>query len=517
MQRRQAVRLFLCGAAALFWELALIRWQGSCVRIVAYFSNSILLAAFFGLGVGALLGRFHRLRLERVVFPIAGLCVVLAVALGHTFQANPGDANEYIWIGTPKGVATGGFLESGSVSVPYGALLALIYLTDAAMFAVFGYWLARLFRGLPPLRAYSIEIGGSIAGIVLFAALSYFGLSPVSWFVVGFCLLAITQERELVADLAAAASSVVVLGIVIPFASQFIWSPYYKIEFRPLQTMPAPEEVPRVAYERPLGYTLTVNNDYHQMLLDLHGGLRDDGFNRAWRALYDAPYRDTSRLPPGPVLVVGAGTGNDVSAALRRTDRAVDAVDIDATILGLGERFHPERPYQSPRVSVVVDDARSFLERTSKRYAIIVFGFLDSHTLLSSFSSLRLDNFVYTREALAAARERLLPGGEIYLTFAVNTPWIHDRLLKLVDDVFGPPTQVGFAKAPAYGMIFMNRRTPDGRLALSLSEDARRPEALPGVRRDRPRPRPRLPPALAAGRKANPPSLFLHGRGVLPS
>jgi hypothetical protein len=48
------LRLLLCGLAALFWELALIRWLGASIRIVAYFSNLVLISAFFGLGLGAL-------------------------------------------------------------------------------------------------------------------------------------------------------------------------------------------------------------------------------------------------------------------------------------------------------------------------------------------------------------------------------------------------------------------------------------------------------------------------------
>ena len=60
----------------------------------------------------------------------------------------------------------------------------------------------------------------------------------------------------------------------------------------------------------------------------------ENGFMRAARDTYDAPYRDIARLPAGPILVIGAGSGNDVSAALRSTDRAIQAVEIDPSILG---------------------------------------------------------------------------------------------------------------------------------------------------------------------------------------
>ena len=81
------------------------------------------------------------------------------------------------------------------------------------------------------------------------------------------------------------------------------------------------------------------------------------------------------------------------------------AVEIDPAIAALGRRLHGERPYDDPRVTLVVDDARSFFNRArAVAYAIVVFGFLDSHRLLSSFSSVRLDNFIYTHEAMAEVR-----------------------------------------------------------------------------------------------------------------
>ena len=47
----------------------LIRWLGASIRIVAYFSNLVLISAFFGLGIGALCARFA-IRLERAIAPL---------------------------------------------------------------------------------------------------------------------------------------------------------------------------------------------------------------------------------------------------------------------------------------------------------------------------------------------------------------------------------------------------------------------------------------------------------------
>jgi predicted membrane-bound spermidine synthase len=96
--------------------------------------------------------------------------------------------------------------------------------------------------------------------------------------------------------------------------------------------------------------------------------------------------------------VVGAGTGNDVAATLRAGAKRVDAIEIDPAIMLVGMLDHSEKPYQNPRTHAIVNDARSFLRTTDRKYDLIVYGLLDSHTLLSQGSSVRLDSFVYTIE-----------------------------------------------------------------------------------------------------------------------
>jgi len=44
---------------------------------------------------------------------------------------------------------------------------------------------------------------------------------------------------------------------------------------------------------------------------------------------YFYPYRHVTRGSLGNVLIIGAGTGNDVAAALSEGARHVDAVEID--------------------------------------------------------------------------------------------------------------------------------------------------------------------------------------------
>jgi spermidine synthase len=219
------------------------------------------------------------------------------------------------------------------------------------------------------------------------------------------------------------------------------WSPYYRIDLVPYSVADTGGR------KDPAGYLLTVNHDYHQKALNLNPAFvaaHPDEVLETARFAYDLPYQF---VRPRRVLVVGAGLGNDVAAALRHGAERVDAVEIDPAILDLGRDLHPERPYSSPRVRLVNDDARAFFARTQERYDLIVFGLLDSHTLLSSMSSLRLDSYVYTQESFEQARARLAPGGHVALSFSTSVrgwEWLTARLHQMMTSVFGEePVSLG--------------------------------------------------------------------------
>src|SRR6266404_1353973 len=150
------------------------------------------------------------------------------------------------------------------------------------------------------------------------------------------------------------------------------------------------------------------------------------------------PYNLPYRFSPSPksVLVLGAGTGNDVAAALRNGAQQVTAVEIDPLIFKLGRKLHFEKPYDSPRVTAITDDARSYIQNSHERFDLIVFSLLDSHTTSSNFSNIRIDNYVYTVEAMKSAKKLLLPDGLFVVKFQVDNPWIGGRLQGLLTTVF---------------------------------------------------------------------------------
>lgn len=424
--------LFLISGLGLFFELAVIRWMSGEVRLMAYFKNLPLLAAFLGLSVGyALAGRGRDYK--PAFAPLLGLFVVLVLVIGRVssprFLAYPGAGDEFLW---------------GTVSYSYWLSLVLF------LGIVFVFFLCTVFLFIPlgqaageemvrhlPVPAYVVNILASLTGVWTFSLLSYLRTPPVLWLGLGLLgIVGYMTSRRCLSRPALAILVLVLIGLAL-FGGGAIWSPYQRLEveefFLPRQ---GNGEQVRV------GYNLTVQQIFYQQALDLSpsflSGLDGEIPALEERAfLYDLPYRLGSEKEG--VLIVGAGMGNDAAAALRGGAQQVVAVEIDPVILELGRELHPEHPYDDPRVTLVVDDARSFFKREAGQYDLVVFGLLDSHTLLSGLSNVRLDSFVYTLESFEQARDHLDEGGLMVVTFAVggDAPWIEERLGRMLIEVFG--------------------------------------------------------------------------------
>jgi hypothetical protein len=289
------------------------------------------------------------------------------------------------------------------------------------------------------VRAYSINLAGSLAGIWLFHLESWASMPPTVWFLVVAMLLPATAAaarlpRGWAIGLAGVAAAAAVFfgrdaGV------QTIWSPYHRLTLKPFYA-----EAPGGAGRTQQGYVLNVNGIFYQHMLDLSDGFaaaHPDMMDRGLmaRGHYNLPFAFKPEI--GRMLIVGAGSGNDAAAALRHGAKEVDAVEIDPAIYALGRKLHPERPYDSPHVHVHVDDARAFFKRATGPYDVIWFGWLDSVTLGSSYNNLRLDHYVYTRESLREAMRLLADDGVVMLSYAAERTWLADRLVGMAREVFG--------------------------------------------------------------------------------
>src|SRR5262249_42828975 len=113
------------------------------------------------------------------------------------------------------------------------------------------------------------------------------------------------------------------------------------------------------------------------------------------------------------------------------------------------------------------NDACSFLRGAADKYDLIVYGLLDSHTLLSHGSSVRLDSFVYTIEGLREARSRLKPDGIISLSFTLLSDSLGRKIYLMLQEVFDgrAPTCV---QAGYEGTTFLISNDPNWRLPPGL-------------------------------------------------
>ena len=458
--KRAVIDLFVVSALTLFVELVFIRWAASEVRMLAFYKNFALIAAFLGIGLGfAYRQRSPNKQLfERYFFPLLTASVILLLLFGRTslgdvILLNRSGAEEYIWAGT---IDIQNPLVNTLLDVLFYAILMLLFLMITVLFIPLGELTARKFSAFKPLPGYTINVLGSLTGIIIYTLVSFLEWPPPVWYLFvcasGLYYVWKTRPGSMIIQYGCA-----VLPILLTFfwptgAEHTLWSPYYRIDIN-AEYAPNNNDVL-------LGYELAVNKSWHQRMWNLDPSFVEQNYTSApqhfdnYLTEYDAPFRVSNNL--NEVLIVGAGAGNDVAAALRAGTRHATAVEIDPTILRIGKEMHIEGPYNDPdRVEQVVQDARSFFRRDKNKYDLIVFGRLDSHTLFSTASSVRLDNFVYTQESMDDVRNRLNENGLLALSFGVppGNEWVGERIYRTLSDVFGHSPQV--YEFPNHNILFL--------------------------------------------------------------
>ena len=393
-------RLFTLSFLMLFVELALIRWSGALVIYLSYFSNFVLLGSFLGIGVG-----FLRARSRVNLFPWAPVALALLIGFVRVFPVEVNrSGTQLLFFGY------GTFHASGP---PTWVTLPVVFLAVAAVMAMIGEGVARTFILFRPLDAYRLDIAGSLAGIAAFSLLSFLDAKPVVWaLIVAVVFLLLYGRRTGVLQVVAVAALVLLLWSE-SLSSTDIWSPYYRIS---------------VSKSASDWYAISVNGIPHQNIIPVAKLAR----------VYSLPYQHDPTNPLNNVLIIGAGTGDDVANALHEGAKHIDAVEIDPELYQLGKELNPDHPYQNPRVTVHINDGRAFLEQTRTKYDMILFALPDSLTLVAGQSSLRLESYLFTLQAVQAAKAHLNPGDGMFAMYNYyRTTWLRDRLANTLEVAFG--------------------------------------------------------------------------------
>ncbi len=469
--RSATMRLFLVSCATLFLEIMLIRWISTEIRIFAYFQNLALIACFLGFGLGC----YWSDRAKS--FLLSFLAIIGIIVLANL--PVPG------WSGFLEAVSNRLALSSDAAIWGYpGAYLhvqawtltilsvlvvaAFLMLLVAAMIPL-GQWVGLYLDDAENVvGAYSVNLLGSIIGVWLMVVLAFNWLPPVYWFGAAGSLLLLCRWPSwksvaiCVAIMAGGLLGLSHLGIIKSFRwnldklpmgeTRIFWSPYQKLQVSALGDNE---------------YVVHVNNTGYMTVYNLSPDFlqRHPTLAAAYRqSSYDTPFAFVEGRHE--VLVVGAGAGNDVAAALRNGAEHVDAVEIDPLILSMGEEINPAHPYSSPHVTKIVNDARNFMRTAQRKYDVIIFGLLDSHTQFSDFSNMRVDNYVYTEESFRQAKRLLKPTGVLILKFEVRYPWewMGQRFYAMLNHLFGRPPVTFFA--PTVGnmtsaTVFLESQDPN--------------------------------------------------------
>ena len=401
------VRLVLVSCSILDLELSLIRFIPAYIRYLGYFTNFILLGSFLGIGLGCLLAD-KKINIS-IFLPVLLLLLVTGVKL-FKFEVQI-TSSQTLYFKS----------NSGDSLIESYILLPGIFLMVTLIFMAISQNLGRLLTHFSPLTAYSWDLAGSIIGIILFTIGAFLNTPPVVWFgIFTFIYLLSTFAKS---------RQTLIAGILL-FISTFlttrldtlptIWSPYQKIAAYSVSNPLHENDKPNTHWR------LYVNNISHQEMTPYSEVAN----------FYTIHYGAWPHTVFKSALIVGSGSGQDVNVALHQGINTIDAVEIDPTITNLGKLLHPDRPYADPRVTLFINDARSFLENTNKRYDLVIFALPDSTILSTSLSNLRLESFLFTTDAFAQVRTHLTPDGIFVLYNFYRTQWLVDKIAVMLTQTF---------------------------------------------------------------------------------
>jgi len=417
--RQYGLNLFLVGFLVLFFELACIRWFAAYVVFLQFFTNVVLIASFLGMSCGCLAARGQWNWLAW--FPYTALATVMAaLAMFVIYNRWSGLAIDVGHQASPQEVFFGTEYDDPDVSkfvLPIESIAAVFFVLIALMFVGLGQVLGRAFNAYPNrVLGYTLNIGGSLAGIMGFSALSFAQARPIVWFIISCCGIAyLLHQGKTLSPPRVLALVTLLIIIAVPVDRHYPthetrWSPYYLVDHR-------------------ANGQITVNMIGHQFMnaFELRGSVY---------SLIHLLERHSGGPPFQNVLVIGAGSGNDVAHALRFGVKRIDAVEIDPVIQDTGIHYHPNHPYQDERVVRHLDDGRHFLRTTDRKYDLVIYALVDSLILHSGYSNIRLESYLFTEQAFEDIRRVLKPDG-IFVTYNYfRQGWIVERIVAMAKQIF---------------------------------------------------------------------------------
>ncbi len=410
--------MLLSGANAFVYEVLWTRLLGHVLGgSVAAFAT--MLASFLaGITIGsAIASRFAKSRSQAVFGLIIAQCGV-AVASVAIYQLLP--------LAIPEEVGL-----KGNVLLAIAILLpATLFIGATYPYAVRIFALSEKDAASSAARVYSWNtvgaiVGATVAAFFLIPALKYEGAVKFAVIVnLGLALMAGTLVRR---EEARAAWVPLAVPAAALLAAILVYKPAVPEDILRTSPVAALDSGELRYYEVGRSATVIIIEDAGFL------NIRTNGLPEASTNLKGAPpYKHNQRLLSAlPVLarpdtedmlVVGFGAGATLEG-VPPSVKSIDAIELEPEVINANRSISAERqidPLADSRINLFINDARSALTLTSKRYDAIVSQ--PSHPWTAGASHL------YTREFMSLANEHLNEGG-VYLQW-MNTQFVDEGLLR---------------------------------------------------------------------------------------
>lgn len=422
-----------------------------CFKLMGFhwMPMSILLTLLLiGMPIGGLLVvRFLRADLASLSLGLALQAVAMVIALGlYPFFLDPASKLDRLLAGTlevsPLTFLIFKFLQLGLVFIPYYVVFG--------MNEFLGYRIALQILGRRTELAYAIFLGGTaLSYVVLEFGSPWLGVVPLmvgAAAAIAAAAAVVRWQLRLSSVAWWAVTAVLAIVAVLPGLEDRYLT---RLELKSKMHLRTLREDPsnRILYRRWGRYChFSVMAQSPTRIAGFYNGGMHWFFQkgRTLEQLRDSaidaiPF---ATLPPkGKVLIIGAGGGTQVQAALLHDPAKVVAVEIIPDVLGVlgGElQDRVERIYNDPRVEPVAMDGRQYLAQTDEKFDLIYLPVVDtSITMLRSlFNSAET---LYTVEAFASMRDHLTENGILL----VQRPAVFDRHGVLLRQYFRGMQDVG--------------------------------------------------------------------------
>ncbi len=230
----------------------------------------------------------------------------------------------------------------------------------------------------------------------------------------------------------------------------------------PLLASPATVQDPRIIYQTDSLYSvLYVYEDADARWLAFNDPVWMESYMPLRGNLLHT-YREYFNLAPyltevSTALVLGMSAGASVQQKLRFTDMSIDAVEIDPKVVEVAEKYFGTRESGSLRIHI--DDARSFLARTGKKYDFIEVDLFQGGPNIPSY--------VVTEEFFRLVRERLTDRGIMMMNVLG---------VKEMKEMEGLVVSVGNTVASVFPTVFQYSLGVENTLFVAMARETTRGE-----------------------------------------